>query len=494
MTMLRRTFLQALAAAPAAAGMTRLNVADRATGKPLAARVLIRDDEGRDYVPPGALEVPLWRDRWFVAGGPIDLPERGGCTFRVEHGTEYRPVKTRDASIALERWIDMRRLGYASGENHLHVPAGLLVRMMDAEGLDFGASLHWWNGPKLDMAPDADTSRVSVYDAEVENPWGAVYINGLKQSLTIAWDARRSNLPFVREARRQGALICYQGGWSREVLVDALCGLVDVVNVCNNNFHRYRYQPRAQDSNLLQVQGLPTYPNTAEGMMLLNMESYYRLLNCGLRLAAGAGSATGAKSTPAGYNRAYVRAGRKPGIADFRKAWRRGRNFVTNGPMIFLTAGGSRGPGDTIALPANGGTIALHARAVCDQPLRSLEIVVNGEVAASGVSEIETRLAIRQGGWIAARATAEDRFLDDVELARYHTETGRGGEKPTRLRFGHTSPVYITCGGAGARVERSVAEARRMLDGFERFARAASRDPYRAEILAALPTARARLA
>jgi hypothetical protein len=139
-----------------------------------------------------------------------------------------------------------------------------------------------------------DTARVSVHGAEVENPWGAVYLNGLNGPLTIPWEVRRSNLAFVRELRRQGALVCYQGGWSREVLLDAL---------------RYRFQPRAQDANLLEVEGLPAYPNTAEGMMQLSLESYYRLLNCGLRLAAGAESAAGAKNTPAGYNRAYVRAG-----------------------------------------------------------------------------------------------------------------------------------------------------------------------------------------
>jgi hypothetical protein len=494
--MRRRTFLQTLAAAPLA-GAAPLRVVDSRTGKPLPARILMRAGEGgdaeRDYVPPGAVETTIWRDRWFVAEGPIELPPGDGYTFRVEHGTEYRPVKTSATSIALERWIDMRRLGYASGDNHLHVPAGPLVRMMDAEGLDFGASLEWWNGPKLEIPADADTSRVSVHDAEVENAWGSVLLNGLRETLTIPWDARRSNLAFVREARRQGALICYQGGWSREVLLDALLGAVDVVNVCNNNFHRYRFQPRAQDSNPLGVEGLPVYPNTAEGMMLLNMESYYRLLNCGLRLAAGAESATGAKHTPAGYNRAYVRVGRKHTIGDFREAWRRGRNFVTNGPMIFLTVDGTREPGDSIALPAHGGEIAIRATAVCDQPLQSLEVLVNGEVVAAGVSGIETRLPVRQGCWIAARATAEDRFLSDGELARYHTETGRGGEKPTRLRFGHTSPVYVTCAGFGARVEQSVREARRMLDGFERFAHAAATENWRAEILEALATARAKL-
>ena len=150
--------------------------------------------------------------------------------------------------------------------------------------------------------------------------------------------------------------------------------------------------------------------------------------------------ATGAKTTPAGYNRAYVRVGESALIADFYEAWRRGRNFVTNGPMVFLTANGSSEPGDTIALPKSGGAVEVRATAFSDQPLRSLELVANGEVVASGVSAVERRLPVRESTWIAARATAEDGFLSDEELGRYHTESGRGGERPTRLRYGHTGP------------------------------------------------------
>jgi len=292
--------------------------------------------------------------------------------------------------------------------------------------------------------------------------------------------------------RRQGALVCYQGGWSREVLPDALNGRVDIVNICNNNFHRYRFQPRAQNSNLPALAGFPEYPNTAEGMMRLNMDSWYRLFNCGLRLAAGAESATGAKTTPAGYNCAYVRAGPSPTIAEFYQAWRSGRNFVTNGPTIFLTANGSREPGDTLALPAGGGPVDVKATAICDQPLRSLELVVNGEVAAQGVSAVERRIELRESAWIAARATAEDGFLTDTELARYRSESGRGGERPTRLRFGHTSPIYAAVAGSAVRVPQSVAEAHRMLDGFEKFARAAA-EQWRPEILSALAAARDKL-
>jgi hypothetical protein len=83
-------------------------------------------------------------------------------------------------------------------------------------------------------------------------------------------------------------------------------------------------------------EGFPVYPDTPEGIMQMNTNTYYRLLNCDLKLAAGAGSATGAKEVPVGYNRAYVRCSDADGLNGFLKAWAEGKNFVTNGPMLFF--------------------------------------------------------------------------------------------------------------------------------------------------------------
>src|SRR5690606_17918576 len=127
-------------------------------------------------------------------------------------------------------------------------------------------------------------------------------------------------------------------------------------------------------SNPLNVEGFPNYPETPEGMMNMSLEWYYRLLNCGLRLAAGAESATGAKSTPVGSNRAYVRAGENPTYQQFLEAWKAGRNFVTCGPMLFMTVNG-REPGETIALDAPG-EVTVEVEALADQPLTHLEVVV----------------------------------------------------------------------------------------------------------------------
>ena len=64
---------------------------------------------------------------------------------------------------------------------------------------------------------------------------------------------------------------------------------------------------------------------------------------------------------------------------------------------------------------------------------------------------------------------------------------------PSRLRFAHTSPLYVEVGNSPARVATSVAEARKMLDAFERFARKEAKEEYRSEAVELIPKARAAL-
>ncbi len=510
---------------PVSASELLLKVVDADTGKPAPARVHVRDEVNKDYVSAGAQVVRIGRsDRWFVTGGEsrLDVPA-GTVQVRVERGTEYEPVKqairvagegATERVFRLKRWINMRKHGYVCGENHLHVPADEIAPQLAAEGLDFGTSLQWWNRPRYEVPPGTGFLRclefagirtpTSIYDFEIEHLWGAVYVIGMPEPLDCESNRSQANLPIVRMAREAGALVCYQGGWSREVLPDALLGFVDVVNVCNNNFHRHQYQPRTEYSNLLNVEGFPAYPNTPEGMMRMNTDTYYRLLNCGLRLAAGAGSATGAKNTPVGYNRAYVRAGPNPTLPEFLDAWRRGRNFVTCGPMVFLTIDEKHRPGDTIALGHQGGKVRIHVEAFSDQPITSVEIVINGKTFSQTRSPrdkddppskatLSTTVEISEGSWIAARCTDEDRLLRDEEFANHSYGKEPKVRRPCRLRFAHTSPVYVTIDGRRARVATSIEEARRMLDAFGRFARARAKGRHLQEVLTALAAARQRL-
>ena len=493
-------------------------------GSPLPARVLVRPQGGECVLPEDAVELRVGPDRWFMSPGEsrVEVPS-GRAQVRVERGLEYVrykedievPQPQVTARITLRRWVDMRGRGYLCGENHIHVDASVLGPMLAAEGLDFGTSLTWWNGPdnrrpvppgegptrRLDFA--GRSAETSIHDAELEYGWGAAYLLHLPAAMSLESDRARPNLDYLAWVRERDCLVCYQAGWSREVALDALLGHVQVVNVCNNNFHLHQFQPRSRYSNLLQVEGFPVYPDTDRGMMQMNTDTYYRLLNWGLRLAAGAGSACGVKQNPVGYNRAYVRAGPDASLAEFYRAWAAGRNFVTNGPMLFLqTTEGDR-PGDVISLATDGGDVSLLLTALAEpsQVLTSVEVVVNGRVVRSFDVEDEhqlrgeAKLPIVEGSWVAARATCRDDLLDDGELARYTRGDDEAPfrQRPSRLRYAHTSPIYVTVGGRDVAVRASIEEGLQMLDQFETFARRTADARYLPATLAAVEQARERL-
>jgi hypothetical protein len=225
------------------------------------------------------------------------------------------------------------------------------------------------------------------------------------------------------------------------------------------------------------------------------------MLNCGMKLAAGAGSAVGAKPTPVGYNRAYVRAGENPTLKAFLEAWRQGKNFVTCGPMIFLKVNDEHRPGDTIEFGSNGGEVEATVEVLWDQPIERVEIIINGEVVlksvcptidseALGSKASFPKASLTKGSWIVARCIGYDQTLSDEEMAAY-----REGDRawPSRIVFAHTSPVYVSVDGQLARDPKSLAEARQTIDAFERFADKKVADEYRDDLFEAIAEARRRL-
>jgi hypothetical protein len=510
-----------LASSVAHAGSFELTVIDE-SGNPLPCRVLIKSEADESFTPEKATTLQTGRDEWFVSPGNTQLNvSEGRLLLRVEHGLEYVRFKERidvpatgvKKTVRLRRWVNMKQRGYLAGENHLHVDSKQLAPMLAAEGLDFGSSLTWWRGPDAKRPVPAGEGRTrvltfagrsiptSIFDAELEYAWGAAYIQNLPAPMPVKAEPGRPNLAYLKHAADSGAIVHYQGGWSKEVLLDALLGYVHTINICNNNFALHRFQPRSRYSNLLEVDGFPIYPDTDTGMLRMNTETYYRLLNCGLRLATGAGSATGVKQAPVGYNRTYVRAARAATIDEFYEAWKRGENFVTNGPILQLSTRSGDRPGDTIKLGKAGGTVAVQLKVSSDQPLRAIEIIVNGEVAASfeiddpKQVEVTRELRIESGSWIAARCLAHDELLTDDELQAYDGDGSRAafGVAPSRLRFAHTSPIYVTVGGQDPVVRQSVEDGLRMLEQFKVFATEEAAPAYRDETMAAVKEARAKL-
>jgi hypothetical protein len=174
-----------------------------------------------------------------------------------------------------------------------------------------------------------------------------------------------------------------------------------------------------------------SYPgNTVETCKL-----WYGLLNCGLRLAATAGTDTfmnfassGTMSNPPAGDRVFVRVDG----AFTADAWcagvRAGRTFVTNGPMITLSVDGHAIGAEITASP--GDVLRVEASVRSHVPIDRLQLIVDGVVGpiAGPGARISYDLVVDRSCWIAARASGptHDLVLD------------RDGA------FAHTSPIYVT--------------------------------------------------
>ena len=179
----------------------------------------------------------------------------------------------------------------------------------------------------------------------------------------------------------------------------------------------------------LEVVGFADHKATAE--------VWYRLLNLGFRVAAGAGTDAMANYAslrgPVGMNRVFVDIGgtdaTRPASkhpASILAPLKAGRAFASNGPLLGLLLDG-RKPGDTLPMNATGKhayRIALRSPVAVDH----LELVHNGRVlqrfALAGdrrVFDAAGTIDIAEGGWLLLRAWNDDSDPQVLDLYPYAT-------------------------------------------------------------------------
>jgi hypothetical protein len=407
-------------------------------GRPVAARVQILDADGKPTAMPGAAGLIPIHPRNAALGVVVDreaniaLPP-GATRVRISRGAEYLPVETsQSGTVRLRRWIDMAARGWWSGDLHVHrIPAEMPLSL-EAADVHFAPTITRWNDQtNLDPWPErrvytAGVNRAySVDNCEDERGWGAALFFGVKSPLRLY--VRKTNQEYPpgvavwREAREKGAYIDLEKAiwWGAPVVA----GLMppDSIGVAVNHF----IESRMMDNEAWgRPRDLGRYPG-AEGFARYVFDLYYTYLNAGLRAPASAGSANGVLPNPLGYNRSYVYLGSRFSPERWWAGQKAGRNFVTNGPMLFLKVGGKL-PGAVIE---NASEASVKLEALAAGELERVEVVVDGVVAQtlapagdlhriSGVAQVK----VRPGGWLAARCFEKS---------------------PVTIRFAHTSPVYF---------------------------------------------------
>ena len=178
----------------------------------------------------------------------------------------------------------------------------------------------------------------------------------------------------------------------------------------------------------LEVVGFSDHKSTAN--------VWYRLLNLGFRIAAGAGTDAMANYAslrgPVGMNRVYLETGGEGTPAAVKAALKAGRTFATNGPLLGLELDGKR-PGDSLT---RGAPARLRYRIALRSPVAvdHLELVHNGKVVKGFPLtgdrrrfDSEGEIRVDAGGWLLLRAWNEGSDPQVLDLYPYAT----------------TSPIYL---------------------------------------------------
>jgi TolB protein len=462
------------------AGTLAVVVVDSA-GRPLPARVSVRDEGDRSFAPDDA-----WRhaddgfDRaerrfeygyFHTAGRAVLTVPAGTVRVEISRGPEWRVQthmvqidagRTRTLRVPLRRLTDLRARGWYAGDLHVHMNYGGAYRN-DPARLAFQARAedvhvvenlivnkegrvpdvgYFRPGPD----PASDSTTLVLHDQEYHTSfWGHVGLLGLRRHLilpgytayagTAMATLQPTNSRVSDLARAQGALAGY--------------------------VHPYDAYPDPGDTTRALTHALPV--DVALGKVdyyealgfvddpMATARVWYQLLNCGFRLPAGAGTDAMANFAslrgPVGMNRVYVRSGGRLEHARWLGALKAGRSFATNGPLLELTVD-HRGLGEEIALPEGGGEVTARIRLRSNVPVDHLEVVRNGEVvhrvplAGDRTSAVATvRLPVERSGWLLLRARSDRAIYPVLDLYPYAT----------------TSPIYLTVGGRAAR-SRSDAE------------------------------------
>jgi TolB protein len=163
---------------------------------------------------------------------------------------------------------------------------------------------------------------------------------------------------------------------------------------------------------------------------------WYKLLNLGFRIPAGAGTDAMANYAslrgPVGMNRVFLDTGGDMSPAALKDALKAGRTFASNGPLLGLELDGKR-PGGTVARSSPG---KVRYRIACRSPVAvdHLELVQNGKTVKAFTLTGDRRkldasgeLEVNATGWVVLRAWNDGSDPEVLDLYPYAT----------------TSPVYL---------------------------------------------------
>ena len=189
----------------------------------------------------------------------------------------------------------------------------------------------------------------------------------------------------------------------------------------------------------------------------VNTEHWYQLLNCGFQCPISAGT-DAFLNVPyhliPGAGRLYARVDSPLTYDGWIEAYRKGRSFATNGPLLKFRVN-DREAGEEIRWKTGSLPLQVEAEAVSHVPMSRMDLIVNGKVVASQEAgeggkliRLTREVEISDSSWVAVRVHGEPHKLIPNDVALY----------------AHSSPVYCYRGNSRIAVRESAAFLIRQID------------------------------
>ena len=438
----------------------------------MPGRIMLTASDGRAYTEDGGFHRMLWVNKTHYAhtDGTFDIEVPAGrVSVTAMRGFEYAPDSAAvdvpaggvaEVTLQLERITDPMQAGWYSGDMHVHdlhegrfgLTQEMFFRQLEADDVRVVNALIHMDGTKLmgrweDLTGEpyrlSTDERILYYTQEFRGSYGHVALLGLQRFIMPLIGGARGTpyapdvlkLRHIDAAHEQGGIAGFVHPYNGPVDTPQRAAAADIpVHVALG---------RGDFFDVVSI----------ASRELESAEIYYRMLNCGFRIAATGGTDNFSDvwlDPSGGTARTYTHVQGAPPLTfgAWLDAVRAGRTFGTSGPLLFFSTRPSnpvadwREPGGEIQLAGNDTTaLDVHVDVASVVPIERVEIVANGEVVRwwdidTPINErgvparfdwnLEDTIELPEGGWVTARAIGPpSQYVGDA------------------FAFAQTSPVYV---------------------------------------------------
>lgn len=478
-------------------------------GEPTTASFIIKDQQDRVYparskrlAPDFGFHPQIYRadeETIRLPDGVYSIEFARGPESVVQHRKVTVDGKDATLSFQVERWTDPSRLGWWSGDHHIHaagcahytkptegVHAPDMMRHCLGEDLKVGCNLTW--GPCFDYqkqfftGEDDKVSRhpyLLHYDVEVSgfgsHQSGHLCLLRLKEEIYPGGDSYKHwptlGLNTLRWAKKQGAVVGpAHSGWGLEVETAELPNyVVPPFNGIGANEYimNVTHEVPGPDGRLVPA---VDFLSTVDTPYVWELNMWYQTLNVGFRTRiSGETDFPCIYGEKVGLGRSYVKQFGKLTYEDWCQGIREGRNYVSDGKSHLMeftvndVAMGQNGSELRLDEPA---TVRLKAKVAArlnEQPDPALRRRRYSEKPYWDIERArigETRTVpvevVVNGYPVAQKAISADGQTRDLE---FDVRIERSSWVALRiLPSSHTNPVFVLVDGKAIRASRRSAE------------------------------------